>query len=281
MKVAMKFVAKAAFMAGVLCAGAASASSADLEALKAQGYATIGIANEPPFSEVKPDGTLTGAAPDVAKAVMQKLGVPEVRYQIVDYGAMIPGLQAGRFDFIAAGLYINPKRCAAILFSEPDVCGAEAFAVEAGNPHKLKTYEDIAKAGITMATCGGCAEYDYAKKAGVAEANIVVAPDPQSGLKMLQSGRVKAYALGGPVIHDLLAKANDHKLEIVNPVEGLPPSCAGAGFRKEDEAFRNAYDAALKDLKAGDAFPPLVDTYGFSSVVAKQATREQLCTASN
>ncbi len=214
-------------------------------------------------------------------AVMQKLGVPEVRYQIVDYGAMIPGLQAGRFDFIAAGLYINPKRCAAILFSEPDVCGAEAFAVEAGNPHKLKTYEDIAKAGIAMATCGGCAEYDYAKKAGVSETNIVVAPDPQSGLKMLQSGRVKAYALGGPVIHDLLAKANDPKLEIVNPVEGLPPSCAGAGFRKEDETFRNAYDAALKDLKAGDAFPPLVDTYGFSSVVAKQATREQLCTASN
>ena len=281
MKTKFKFLTKAAFMAAGLCVGMESALSADLDALKAQGYATIGIANEPPFSEVKPDGTLTGSAPDVAKAVMAKLGVPEIRYQIVDYGAMIPGLQAGRFDFIAAGLYINPKRCAAILFSEPDVCGAEAFAVEAGNPHGLKTYEDIAKAGIAMATCGGCAEYDYAKKAGVAEANIVVAPDPQSGLTMLQSGRVKAYALGGPVIHDLLTKANDPKLEIVNPVEGLPPSCAGAGFRKEDEAFRNAYDAALKDLKASDAFPPLVDSYGFSSVMAKRATREELCAGSN
>ena len=97
--------------------------------------------------------------------------------------------------------YINPKRCEFILFSEPDVCGAEAFAVETGNPLALKTYEDIAKAGVAMATCGGCAEYDYAKKAGVAESNIIVAPDPQSGLKMLQSGRVKVYALGGPVIH--------------------------------------------------------------------------------
>ena len=76
-------------------------------------------------------------------------------------------------------------------------------------------------------------------------------------------------------------KANDPKLEMVNPVEGLPPSCAGAGFRKEDQVFRDAYDAALKELKTTEAFPPLVDSYGFSSVMAKQATREQLCTASN
>lgn len=281
MKMTMKIIAGLGLLAVVAAAGTTASRAEDtLEKLKAQGYATIGIANEPPFSEVKPDGTLTGAAPDVAKAVMAKLGVPEVRYQIVDYGAMIPGLEAGRFDFIAAGLYINPKRCESISFSEPDVCGSEAFAVETGNPLGLKTYEDIAKAGITMATCGGCAEYDYAKKAGVSEANIVVAPDPQSGLKMLQSGRVKVYALGGPVIHELVTKANDPKLEIVNPVEGVPPSCAGAGFRKGDEAFRKAYDEALKDLKGSDAFPPLVDSYGFSSVVAKRTTREQLCTAS-
>lgn len=269
----------AAAMAAISIGGMTATALADgtLDRLKKQGYATIGIANEPPFSEVKPDGNLTGAAPDVAKAVLGKLGIPEVRYQIVEYGAMIPGLQAGRFDVIAAGLYINPKRCEAILFSEPDVCGAEAFAVASGNPHGLKTYEDIAKAGVKMATCGGCAEYDYARKAGVEEENIVVAPDPQSGLKMLQSGRVAAYALGGPVIHDLLAKANDSSLEMVNPVEGLPPSCAGAGFRKEDQAFRDAYDSALKELKQTDAFPPLVDKYGFSSVVAKQASREQLC----
>lgn len=282
MKMTMKIIAGFGLLAAAVAGGTTASQAEDtLEKLRAQGYATIGIANEPPFSEVKPDGTLTGAAPDVAKAVMAKLGVPDVRYQIIDYGAMIPGLQAGRFDFIAAGLYINPRRCESILFSEPDVCGSEAFAVEAGNPLGLRTYADIATAAIPMATCGGCAEYDYAKQAGVSDANIIVAPDPQSGLRMLQSGRVKVYALGGPVIHELLTKANDPSLEIVNPVLGVPPSCAGAGFRKEDEAFRNAYDEALKALKETDEFPPLVDSYGFSSVVAREATRELLCTASN
>lgn len=266
----------------LLCAATVPAAAENLlSKLKQQGYATIAIANEPPFTEVKPDGTLTGASVDVARAVMKKLGVPEIRYQIVDYGAMIPGLQARRFDFIAAGLYINPKRCAAIIFSQPDVCGSEAFAVEKGNPLGIKTYEDIAKAGVTMAACGGCAEYDYAKKAGVPESKIVVSPDPQSGLKMLQSGRVKVLALAGTVIHDLLEKAGDPKLEMVNPVPGVPVACAGAGFRKEDEAFRNAYDVALKELKASSEFAPLVDKYGFSSTQAKQTTREKLCTASN
>ncbi len=49
-----------------------------LDKLKAQGFARIAIANEPPFTAVKADGTVSGAAPDVARAVFKKLGVNDV-----------------------------------------------------------------------------------------------------------------------------------------------------------------------------------------------------------
>ena len=51
-----------------------------------------------------------------------------------EYGAMIPGLQAGRHDAVTAGLFMKPERCAAVAYSEPVLCDAEAMLVKKGNP---------------------------------------------------------------------------------------------------------------------------------------------------
>ena len=64
---------------GLIALSAAFAASADtLDDLRKKGYATVAVANEPPYSDIKADGYVTGAAPDVARAVMAKLGVPEI-----------------------------------------------------------------------------------------------------------------------------------------------------------------------------------------------------------
>jgi polar amino acid transport system substrate-binding protein len=158
-------------LAGTLVAmlSFAPASAEDtLEKLRKQGFATVAVANEPPYSDIKSDGYVTGAAPEVARAVMKKLGVPELKAQVVPYGSMIPALLARRVDMATSGLYIKPDRCEAIIYSEPDLCGAEAFAVAKGNPHNLHTYEDIAaNPDVTMTTCAGCAEELYATERGV------------------------------------------------------------------------------------------------------------------
>ena len=60
-----------------------------LKRLKKQGYATVAVANEPPYSDIKTDGYVTGAAPDVARAVLNMLGVPELKAEVIMYGAMI------------------------------------------------------------------------------------------------------------------------------------------------------------------------------------------------
>ena len=53
------------------------AESDTLKRLKKQGYATVAVANEPPYSDIKTDGYVTGAAPDVARAVLNMLGVED------------------------------------------------------------------------------------------------------------------------------------------------------------------------------------------------------------
>jgi polar amino acid transport system substrate-binding protein len=246
---------------GLIALSAAFAASADtLDDLRKKGYATVAVANEPPYSDIKADGYVTGAAPDVARAVMAKLGVPEIDAKVIMYGAMIPALQARRVDMATSGLYIKPKRCESIIYSEPDLCGAEAFAVAVGNPLNIMTYEDIAaNPDATMTTCAGCAEEAYALERGV------------------QPGRVNVFALSGLGTQDLLRKTNDPNLELVMPVTGVPMGCAGAAFNANDTAFRDAYDAALKELKDSGEFAKIIEPYGFSAAATLAVKRDDFC----
>lgn len=263
---------------GTLTLTAGTAAADTLETLREQGYATVAVANEPPYSDIKGDGYVTGAAPDVARAVMAKLGVPELRAQIVPYGSMIPALIARRVDMATSGLYIKPKRCESIIYSEPDLCGAEAFAVKAGNPHGLMTYEDIAKnPDIAMTTCAGCAEEAYALERGVQADQIKVFTDPLSGIKMLQQGRVDVFALSGLGTQELLRKMDDPELELIMPVGGVPMGCAGAAFNPDDTAFRDAYDAALQELKDSGDFAAIIEPYGFSTEATLSVVRDDFC----
>ena len=253
-----------------------------LDRLKEQGFARIAIANEPPWTEVKADGKVTGAAPEVARAVLNKLGIPEVVASISEYGAMIPGLQARRFDLVAAGLFIKPERCAAVIFSEPDLCDAESFAVKTGNPLGLMTFEDIAKhATAKVGAPGGGTEERLALAAGVPRERVVVVPDAQSGVKMLQDGRIDVYALPVLSISDLLKKANDPGLEMIAPIKGTPVFCAGAAFRKQDKDLRDAYDEVLAEMKTSGEFSKIVEPFGFSGDAPNLTSREKLCGGSN
>ncbi|MCA2406324.1 ectoine/hydroxyectoine ABC transporter substrate-binding protein EhuB (plasmid) [Rhizobium leguminosarum bv. viciae 248] len=276
------YLLSAASLSVLLVMTAAPASAADdkLEQLKEQGFARIAIANEPPFTAVGADGKVSGAAPDVARAIFEKLGIKEVVASISEYGAMIPGLQAGRHDAITAGLFMKPERCNAVAYSEPILCDAEAFALKKGNPLKLTSYKDIAdNPDAKIGAPGGGTEEKLALEAGVPRDRVIVVPDGQSGIKMLQDGRIDVYSLPVLSIHDLMAKANDPNLETVAPVVNAPVYCDGAAFRKQDVALRDAFDVELKKLKESGEFAKIIEPYGFSAKAAMSTSREKLCAA--
>ena len=277
------FLTMAAGASALMAIAAAMPAKADdgkLAELKEQGFARVAIANEPPFTAVAADGKVSGAAPDVAREVFKRLGVADIVASISEYGAMIPGLQAGRHDVITAGLFMKPERCAAVAYSEPILCDAEAFALKKGNPLKLKSYKDIAdNPDAKIGAPGGGTEEKLALEAGVPRDRVIVVPDGQSGLKMLQDGRIDVYSLPVLSINDLVSKANDPNVEVVAPVEGAPVYCDGAAFRKGDEALRDAFDVELAKLKETGDFAKIIEPYGFSAAAAMSTTREKLCAA--
>jgi polar amino acid transport system substrate-binding protein len=108
-----------------------------------------------------------------------------------------------------------------------------------------------------------------------------VVPDPQSGTKLLQDGRIDVYALPVLSISDLLKKAEDPSLSMFAPVENTPIYCAGVAFRKQDGALRDAYDVALAEMKASGEFAAIIEPYGYSADAAMKQTRETLCGGAN
>ncbi|MER8633369.1 ectoine/hydroxyectoine ABC transporter substrate-binding protein EhuB [Mesorhizobium opportunistum] len=268
----------AAILAAVAVSGPSAAADSKLDKLKAQGFARVVIANEPPFTSVSADGKVSGASPDVAREIFKRLGVADVVASISEYGAMIPGLQAGRFDVITAGLFMKPQRCAAVTYSEPMLCDAEAFLLKKGNPKGYQTFADIAKDPTgTIGVPGGGGEEKMALAAGVPRERVTLIPDGQSGLKMLQDGRIDVYSLPVLSINDLFKKASDPNLEVVAPVQGTQVQCDGAAFNKGDEALRDAFDVELAKMKKSGEFAKIIEPYGFSAAAAMSTSREKLC----
>lgn len=267
--------------AGVMGAGSRFAlAETTLERAKKDGFIRVGFANEAPFGYATPDGKLTGEAPEVAKAVLAKMGIAQVDGVLTEFGALIPGLKAGRFDIIAAGMFINPKRCQEINFSEPSYGIGQAMLVKAGNPKGVKDYSSIAgNKDLKLAVMAGAVEAGYAKDANVPQDQLVVLPDQSSLLAAVQSGRADAAALTALSIADMAKKGEG--VESTTPFGEVAGKSVkghgGFGFRKDDKDLYEAFNAELKKFIGTPEHIALVTPLGFGKDYLPNKTMEQLC----
>lgn len=251
-----------------------------LERAKSQGFIRVGFANEAPFGFATPDGKLTGEAPEVAKAVLAKIGIPQVDGVLTEFGSLIPGLKAGRFDIIAAGMFINPKRCAEIAFSEPSYGIGQAMLVKAGNPKAIKDYSSFTEnKDLKLAVMAGAVEAGYAKDAGVPDDQLLILPDQSSLLAAVQSGRSDGAALTALSIADMAKKGEG--VETTTPFGEVAGKSVkghgGFGFRKEDTELYEAFNTELKAYIGTPEHVALVTPFGFGKDYLPNKTMELLC----
>lgn len=232
----------------------------------------VGFANEAPYAYLDGEsGRLTGEAPEVARHVFRQLGLGELEGVLTEFGSLIPGLKAGRFDVIAAGMYITPERAREIRFSEPTYCIGEAFIVAVGNPEALHSYEDVAAHGSArLGVVAGTVERGYARSVGIPDERVVVLPDAPSALEAVRAGRVEAYAGTSLTVQYLLDRAADSRLERARPftdplVDGRSVrGCGAFGMRKADTDLAEAVDMALAGFLGTPEHLRLVKPFGFT-----------------
>ncbi|MEV0441753.1 ectoine/hydroxyectoine ABC transporter substrate-binding protein EhuB [Streptomyces spectabilis] len=249
-----------------------------LDRLRDKGSVRVGIASEPPFGYINADGEATGEAPEIARSIFKRLGVPEIRAIPVEFGALIPGLKAQQFDLVSAGMYINPVRCEQVLFSDPDYLMLDSFIVRKGNPHGIKGYEDIAKKGLKLASGKSYAQIEYAKAAGVK--SIMVLPDQVAGLDAVSQGRVDAFAGTNVTVKGVVRGSNrTGSTEPFQPtVNGKPAYGAGGfAFRRFEKNLRDAFNEELHKLKKSGDLLRIVRPFGFTKDEMTDLTAKELC----
>lgn len=263
-----------------------AAASDTLAKAKAAGVIRVGYANEAPYAyKDSSTGKLTGESPEIARVLMKKLGVNELEGVLTEFGSLIPGLKAGRFDVIAAGMYILPERCKQIDFSNPTYAIGEAFIVQKGNPKNLHSYEDILdNKDATLGVVAGAVQREYASKTGIPIDRLIVFPDAPSAVAGVQAGRVDAYAGTSLTVQDLLDKSSSGALERADPfsgpvLDGHAVKGYGAfGFRQEDDTLREAFNEQLARFIGTPGHLELVRPFGFTeNDLPGDVTAKQLC----
>lgn len=248
---------------------------------------TIGFSNEAPYA-YEEDGELRGAAVDIAIAVFNELGIDNVDGQLSEWGQLIPGLQAGHFDAITAGMAITADRSENVNFGEPEMQYGEGLVVEAGNPHDIHSFEDIANnPDITVVVMQGATAHDFLLESGVSEDQIETAPDVPATFSAVQAGRADATTGTEMTVRMAFDSADTDDLEIVETFEqpdihGVP-SYGAAAFRLDDTELLDAYNEALQTLLEDGTVEELLEANGFSAqtnfVPAGEITTEEIIEA--
>lgn len=239
---------------------------------KESGTLKIGFANETPFAYATPSGELTGFDIEVLRHLLAEIGVGKLEGSLTNFGGLIPGLVAKRFDLVSSAIYIRPDRCKQVAFGEPFYVLGDALAVRKGNPKKIHSYADLGKdPSLKLAnTAGGTGLRDNAKALGVRDGQIVTVPDDTSGYAAVKAGRADAFVNVAVVLEAQLRNLKDADLERAQPfeqpvVEGKPRyGVASFAVRPEDKELLDALNARLVTFRGTPEYAALMDKYALT-----------------
>jgi polar amino acid transport system substrate-binding protein len=246
----------------------------------------VGIHNRTPWGFRDKRNNVVGIHPDIVRAVFAPLGVTEFEFVVSDFGAMIPGLLAGRFDIIASGVAITPARCEQVLFSEPDVAVGDSLLVLKGNPLKLHSYEDVAKnPNVRLAGGRGSENTKNALAAGIPESQVAMFPNNEAAVSAILAGRADAATLSVPSAIGVIEEQKVQGIERALPFKGLikpngqPAKLyTGIVFPKGSAKLRDAYNAEFAKLRAEGRLAPIMAKYLFTADDdAGSITTAQIC----
>lgn len=275
------------FLKGILAAGVAAVTFGAvsvqagplMDRIESGETIRLGFANEVPWAYPGENNKPLGFVNAYAIGVLKQMGYDNIEPVVTEWGGLIPGLKANRFDVITGGMYILESRCENVAFSEPMGRFGDAFIVAKGNPKGIENYQDIKDKGALFVTGAGYNTVEAAKKEGVAEANILTVPGPTEILAAVKAGRADA---GGVTYFTALnlAKESADEVEVTDPA-ALPDwtlNWVGIAFRDADQDFLDKFNAAQKEYLGSADMLGTVAEYGYTeSQLPGDVTTEWVC----
>ena len=236
----------------VLIFSVSSVSAKTLTERLADGHKLrLGFGTAVPWAYAGDNGEALGFVNMIALTVLEEMGITEHETKVFEWSGLIPGINADRSDMITGGMYILKSRCANIDFSDPIGVFGDAMLVPKGNPKNINNYQDVIDTGAKLVTGTGFNTVEAAKKYGVPDSQMLLVEGEVGILAAMKAGRadVAVQTFFGAKEHEEKTggafEVTDPKLM---PKETL--NVVGIGFRKTDDKFREAFNAALAKVMA-------------------------------
>ncbi|MBR6766867.1 MAG: transporter substrate-binding domain-containing protein [Clostridia bacterium] len=202
-------------------------------------------------------GEPTGIDVEIAKAICAKLGY-EMEVVDIDFGAIVPAVQAGKYDFAAAGMTVTDERKQMVDFTDTYAIGIQVVIVPEDS-----TYESIydiveangsVKIAVQQDTTGDIYTSDEFEAAGTGT------------VERFKSGADAVLALTSGKV-DCVVIDNEPAKNFVAVNEGLKILASAyteeeyaMAFPKKSEIYE-AFNAALAELIADGTVANIINTF--------------------
>lgn len=247
--------AKAMLLSATLAAAfiGQAASAADLlEKIKSDKVFTVATeARFAPFEFVE-DGKIVGYSADIMAEVMKALPGVELKRLDLPWQGILPGLAAGRFDYVVTSVTVTPERMKAYHLSAPVADATMAILKRKGDATIVEP-EDIAgkAAGSQTGSAQLAALETFAgqlKADGKQAVTLSTYTDFSEAYADLGAGRIQVVVNSLPNLLEAVRQRPD-VFEVVLPTFGPKTYFAWAGRNDVDSAALNALmDAELVKL---------------------------------
>ncbi|CDE94374.1 basic amino acid ABC transporter substrate-binding protein [Acidaminococcus sp. CAG:542] len=204
----------------------------------------IKVGTEPTFApfefQEKDSKEFAGFDMDLARAIGKQLG-KKVEIQNMGFDALIPALNSGNIDAVAAGMSITDERKKAVTFSDPYYTSGLVVVVTKDN-NDVKSIKDLEgkKIAVQIGTTGAD------KAAKVPGAKVTSFNTNAEVFLELENKGVDAVIIDKPVAQYYLTKEGKDKDKIVG--DTMDAESYGFAFKKDSKLAAD-FNKALDELK--------------------------------
>ena len=243
-----------------------------LEQYQKSGVIRIGYAVEAPYAFLSETGEVTGESPETAKMIVSRLGIKNIEWRQTDSNSLIPELESGQIDVIAAGMFITPERAKLVNFSQPSIHVMQALLVLRGNPHQIHSYDQVlVDSSLKIAVLSGSIEERIMQNMKTPEDQLITVPDALTGKQAVLTGLADGLALSSPTINWIIMHDNLDEFETAQPFEqpqdNLITKSGYVGFaiRKDETRLLKAWNAAMQDFIGSPEHLDIISRFGFTA----------------
>lgn len=223
----------------------------------------------PPYEFVE-NGEYAGIDVEIAGLIAEELGL-ELEIADIDFGAIVDGVQSGKYDMGVAGMTVTEDRLKSVNFTTSYAKGIQSVIVKAdsgytsyedfytgfdadGNPAGVK--EGI-KIGVQQDTTGDIYASSEAAAWGFEDANVVRYKTGNEAVMALSEGKVTAVIIDNEPAKSFVAATEGLKI-----LEGsYTDEDYAIAIAKDNEELLEKVNAALEKLIEDGKVKEIVDKY--------------------